>query len=464
MACPTSIPKHPPNRHLLWARLQRGWSREELVEQIKRSMTQIGERECGLNAEMIRRWETGERRPEPRYKKHLVLVFGVTASELGLLSECERALKPDPAAATVIADEQLVDRVAEKVVSALMGSDGGVSRNLFLKGLLGASLAPLLTAGAAVPQDADALAHEPRTRVDERAVHAYAATTASHRALYWNVPPAQLLSSVVAHVRLGNEILKSASSVEGGQAQQLAAAVSESALLVARIAFFDLARVDLAEPFFQFAEDTVRVSDDHTLATAVFAHRAFVPGFAHDEQSARGFLKVAHAHARYGAGPQLRSWLHCVDAEISARNGQPKTSLARIGSAEEALVTGGTDPQWLDYFDPSRLAGFAGNALLLAGEHRGAAVRLRQALDGPAGETGKQRAVMLFDLAAAQAPSDAELAMATAGQACDVLSGGYYATALQRVPIVRAALGGTRYVDELDERVRALTSAARENS
>jgi hypothetical protein len=198
------------------------------------------------------------------------------------------------------------------------------------------------------------------------------------------------------------------------------------------------------------------------LAAAVLAHRAFVPGFAEQEQPARDFLKAAHAHARYGAGPLLRSWLHCVDAEISARTGQSKASLARIRSAEDALVTAGTDPVWLDYFDASRLDGFAGNALLLAGQNRAAAPRLQSALDGLAENATKQQAVLLFDLAAAQAPLDAEQALATARQACDVVGRDHYATALQRVPEVRAALSATPYAGELDERVRALTGVAGE--
>jgi hypothetical protein len=87
-----STPKHPPNTLLTWQRLQRGWSREELVEQIKRSMRQADEPQPGLNSDIVRRWETGDRKPEPRYKKHLVLVFGKPARELGLLSADELAL------------------------------------------------------------------------------------------------------------------------------------------------------------------------------------------------------------------------------------------------------------------------------------------------------------------------------------------------------------------------------------
>jgi len=241
--------------------------------------------------------------------------------------------------------------------------------------------------------------------------------------------------------------------------QRLAGALSESALLVARLAFFDLAQVDLAEQAFTLAEDAVAASKDHVLAAAVLAHRAFVPGFAGEAQPATDYLRAAQAHARYGAGPLLRSWLHCVEAETGARTGQTDTSLARIRTAEDALTSTGHDPAWLDYFNPSRLAGFAGNALLLAGKHEAAANRLEMAL-GQLGEgERKQRPVLLFDLATAQASGDAAQALATATEACDLLDHDWYTTALDRLPAVRAALTGTPHLAELEDRVRALARA-----
>ncbi|NRN65762.1 XRE family transcriptional regulator [Kibdelosporangium sp. 4NS15] len=432
------------------------------MEQIKRSMKRAGEAESGLNVDIVRRWETGDRTPEPRYRKHLVLIYDKPASELGLLSAEELAWCPaqsvTPAVTAMPVNEELVDAVMKKVMLVLLGGDAEFGRHVLVKGLLGVSLAALLSSGAAIPDGIEALADEQRTRLDPRSIEAYSAITTSHRDLYWTSLAVDLLPSVAAHVQLGARMLRSTTDAEGMLPRRLAAAVAESALLASRLNFFDLNRTDEAAPFFQLAEDAAVASQDHTLAVAVLAHRAFVPGFAEQLQPARDFLKAAQAHARYDAGPLLRSWLHCVDAEISARTGQPKLSLARIRSAEDALTTTGDDPVWLDYFDASRLDGFAGNTLLLADQHRAAAARLQQAIDGLAVTATKQRAVLLFDLAAAQAPIDAEEALATASRACDVLGRVPYGAALQRVPKVRAALSATPYVKELDEKVRTLTS------
>lgn len=72
----------------------------------------------------------------------------------------------------------------------------------------------------------------------------------------------------------------------------------------------------------------------------------------------------------------------------------------------------------------------------------------------------KQRPVLLFDLATAQASADAAQALATATEACDLLDHDCYATALDRLPAVRAALRGTPHVAALEERVRALARAS----
>jgi transcriptional regulator with XRE-family HTH domain len=67
--------RYAPNRRLTWARLLKGWSYDELAAQITVSMAAHGEIDTGLTGNTVRRWETGERWPDPRFRKHLVLLF-----------------------------------------------------------------------------------------------------------------------------------------------------------------------------------------------------------------------------------------------------------------------------------------------------------------------------------------------------------------------------------------------------
>ena len=68
--CAMADRRYPPNRLLAWERLQRGWSYEELAERVRAEMDRCGETDTGLTANTVRRWETGDRWPEPRFRKH----------------------------------------------------------------------------------------------------------------------------------------------------------------------------------------------------------------------------------------------------------------------------------------------------------------------------------------------------------------------------------------------------------
>ncbi|MFF0532720.1 multiprotein-bridging factor 1 family protein [Nocardia amikacinitolerans] len=443
--------RYPPNKRLTWQRLQKGWSREELVHQIALSMKAHGETDTGLTADTARRWESGERWPEPRFRKHLVLVLGLPAADLGLLSPEELAMRPDELGhpGPEMLDELRRLLMADEVT--------GFGRKQFLTALLAAGLSPL--AASSVVGEAEAAWHQPGKRRDPRAVAAYRTITATQREMYWVSEPTVLLDAALSHLRLGTQLL-AASPETLHDGAELAGAVAETALLSARLAFFDIGHAPLAERCFGYAESAVAQCGDHALATMIAAHRAFLPGFIGNSVVAGQLLDVAHAHARYDSGPLLRSWLHCVTAEIHARTGHAASARERIRQAEDALGTGGTDSERLDFFDATRLAGFAGNVALLAGHHDSAARWLQTALNQLDPKAHKQRSVILFDLAEAHAAADADHAATIAQQACAELESTFYQTAYERIPAVQRALSGTRGGAELAQRANELRPLA----
>jgi transcriptional regulator with XRE-family HTH domain len=157
--------RYPPNRQLTWERLERGWSYDELCERIKGSMRDTGEVDTGLTGNTVRRWETGERWPDSRFRKHLVTVLGRPASQLGLLTSDELAIRPDSPESF----EPL-----ERLLTMLGGqtNDSGMSRQRFLRALIGAgvlpSVAPLEAAAEVI--EPLALAADRSSRVDSRVV------------------------------------------------------------------------------------------------------------------------------------------------------------------------------------------------------------------------------------------------------------------------------------------------------
>jgi transcriptional regulator with XRE-family HTH domain len=447
------VRRHPPNRALTWERLQRGWSLDELAKQIKLAMLAHGDGECGLTAHTVRRWESGEKRPGPTFRKHLVLVFGKPADQLGLLTAEELELRPDRGpVSTASPRERIKEGLAELLLRRMLSMLEDDRSRFRQKALL-----PALLAAGVTPEMAQLAVRQPgkRSGRDPKVIDAYVHMADAQRVLYWDLAPAMLVDAALAHTRLGVELLGD-SGPEDARTRRLAGAVAQSALLSARLTFFDLGQPALAEQAFIIAENAVELAGDHALAAAIAAHHAFVPGFGGNEPTARGFLDAAHAHARYAGGPMLRAWLHCVTSEILARTGQVAASRDRIRQAQDSMATTGSDPGWLDFFNVDRLAGFAGNTDLLAGRHAQAARWLSQALDGVKPLAAKQRSVLLLDLAAAHAPDDPDHALELAVGACDVLETEPYVTAYQRLPGVRDALAGAGRDARLIERVRAL--------
>jgi len=423
-----------PNRLLAWERLQRGWSYEEVAERVRAGMARCGETDTGLTANTVRRWETGERRPDPRYRKHLVTVLGKPASKLGLLAPDELQLCPAP-----------------EVAKASRGGDmTGVDRSTVLRRLVAAGalplLAPLFALGAG---SGGSTRKTPDTET-------YTSISRGHRQLYWTSPARPLYEAAYAHTQLGIELIRGAS---GRDRTVLASALAESALLTARLALFDLQQYAVAERCFDVALSATREAGDHALAAAVLGHMAFVPIFGASPGDARTLLSAALQHTWHSVSPAVRSWLHCVASEAESRAGRVTAARREIDLATSALDGAGDTPEWLDFFNETRLESFAGYAALAAAASVEADAHLRRALAGLTDADGKQRSVVLADLAHVHA-GDAERAAGYLKQAVDALAADWYPTGYDRVRAVRPDLRDSRAGMELDERIGALAAAS----
>jgi transcriptional regulator with XRE-family HTH domain len=435
--------RYPPNRFLAWERLQRGWSYEEAADRIRAEMSRCGERDTGLTANTVRRWETGERWPEARYRKHLVTILGKPASDLGLLTPDELSARPRPVPADAV----------RGVLDTLLGSDDGVAgvdRASVLRGLLGVGalpfLAPLLSFD---PTGADVASRpsDPET---------YATIARCHQRLYWTAPASLLYEAAYAHTHLGVGVLRGAT---GRQRAELAVAVAESALLTARLAFFDLGYNAVADRCLDVALAATREAGDHALAATVLGHMAFGPAFAHQPEKARSLLAAAFQHTWHGVHPMARSWLHCVASEVEGRAGAGSASRHQVDLAAGVAHSDVSPPSWLDFYDTGRLQAFSGYAALVSGDHAAAVEHLNQALHGLAASGDKQRVVVLADLAAAHR-DDGDHAADYLNQAVALLRTQWYGTGLDRVRAVRPVLGDGRHGREIDEQVLALTATA----
>jgi transcriptional regulator with XRE-family HTH domain len=427
--------RHPPNRLLSWERLQRGWSYEEVTDRVRAEMTRCGETDTGLTANTVRRWETGERWPEPRYRKHLVTVLGKPASELGLLTPEELSTCPDAA---------MIEELRR--LFSMLGADG-IDRASVLRGLIGLGAMPFL---------APLLSLEPEAARQSRAAdpNSYAAIARCHQRLYWTTPARALYEAAYAHTQLGVEILRGADAT---QRAPIAGAVAESALLTARLAFFDLGQAAVADRCFDVALAATREAGDHALAAAVLGHMAFAPAFSHRPDQARSLLAAALQHTWHGVSPLVRSWLHCVASEVEARAGDWAASRHQIDLATTAIDSDDPTPAWLDFYDAGRLHSFAGYAALASNDKAAAADHLTKALEALEPDRAKQRSVVLADLAAAHG-DDGDQAADYLNQALAAVQSDWYSTGLDRIRTVRSAMADSHHGAQLDQQIAALAT------
>jgi transcriptional regulator with XRE-family HTH domain len=434
--------KYPPNRLLSWERLQRGWSYEELAERIRAQMRREGDVDTGLTANTVRRWENGDRWPEPRFRKHLVVLFRKPASELGLLTADELRMRP---ASDLVAEIRRLFAMADGEMRA-----GGLDRATFLRGLVGAGALPLFVRVMGDQAYVQAAASTVSSTVD-----AYARIVVGQRDLYWTSPARDLFESAYTHAHLGIRLLRSVSDDQ--TRTRFASGVAESAMLAGRLAFFDLRRPAVAQRCYDAALVATRDAGDHALAAAVLGHMAFVPAFTGESARALELIDAAHQHCWHGVSPIVRSWLHCVAAEAIGRSADPAGYRHRVGLAEESVSTDEPVPAWFDFYDASRLDGFAGYCALAAGDEGTAAGRLQDAVDRLAPGAVKQRPVLLADLATAYRSEPAHAADLLDG-ALDVLSLNWYATGHERIGDVIATLPTSTDKARLSDRHLALTA------
>jgi tetratricopeptide (TPR) repeat protein len=273
----------------------------------------------------------------------------------------------------------------------------------------------------------------------------FAAITVAYRHLYWTVPAAELLPLVAGHASLGASML---STIDDSGRTSLATALSEVSLLAGRLEFFDLQQPDAAQPHFVLALQAAYEANDSLLGAAVLAHMAFAPAFSGDQtraEEARDRIRAAHAFSRRGNAPAaITAWLNAVEAEVETRLNNTRDALRLIDQAEALLAKHADEtqlPAWFDWFSPTRLQGFKGNTLVVAGRPRQAQAVLAQVLQDLPDNAAKQRSITLADLAAAAvADKNPDRACELLTEAIEAVSRQWYATAMDRIKAVRESL------------------------
>ena len=87
-----SVRAHSSSRRcsrLKYQRVLRGWSLKDVAREVYALCVQSGCPEVGVNQQTVSRWECGTQIPRPIYRKHLCLLYGLDAAQLGLIAPLE---------------------------------------------------------------------------------------------------------------------------------------------------------------------------------------------------------------------------------------------------------------------------------------------------------------------------------------------------------------------------------------
>ena len=455
-------------------RLRRFWTQADFSARFEERSRQIG-RPLSLSVRQVRRWESEKPPlPLPAYQAVLEALLGVPIEQLGFQPTWEQEFgqRHGGAGGAGISRSSLDDLERYDPVRRREFVAGAAVLGTTVLGAAALGTTPLNAAAPhpnplnTTPSNATPLNKTPSnttplstaargtsaspafetrsgaTDTDYTSEHyaGFAMITAQHRNMYWSVPAAAMFAPVAAHSELGLGLLRAArnSYARAG----LALPVAETALLVARMAFFDLQRPEVAQDYFDTALDAAMESGDRAMESAVLTHMAFVPAFAGIPGPARALIARAHRVAHGAVTSTQQSWMLAVEAEVEAKLGNPDQAASLISRSEAVLPTEPDQaPQWLDFFDAARLASFKGFCHLSTGRPQLAARALEQTLRTLPAAAVKQRSIALADLAQARIQQgELDESVRLLDGAISTLRENWYATGVERVDGVRRSL------------------------
>jgi tetratricopeptide (TPR) repeat protein len=380
-----------PNIRLQERRARAHLTQEAVAEELARLAWVHQGIRVGVNADMVGKWERGEKRPSKFYRRLLCLLYECLAEELGWW---------EPAGSSELR------RVGGLVV-------------------------PPPGFGGRWP--------ERPLHVSEATVHNLESVTAAYRRMYHTVAAHDLIDDVAQHAQTTAGFWRRTADPE--LRRSLAAAASEITMLAGRMSFFDLGRPSQAEPFYQDALEAAEDAGDRPIQAVVLGNKSFLPRSRGDFASALQLLD--QAKRLVPDDPVVRSWAMALEAMTQAWAQEPTQSLATLEAAETVLdaATPGAAPAWFDYYDRPRLAGFKGQVHIRLAQPETAHAVLEEAMGALDPDAAKQRACYLADRATVCVDEgEVDQACQLGIQALQLLGEVEYETGVQRVRDLRVKL------------------------
>ncbi len=389
--------KGKPNAFLRQQRLLRGWSLQQVANEIC-ALCEQENRLVGVTAEMVGKWERGDNKPIPFYREKLCRLYGLSAADLGFIdipalsppgkvhqAQSAHAQADDPAEvdtrpATLSASQERVtirdiagrqsfplsdtpvaqepglqdmDRLRRKLLLEEMPNIIGTAILMPSYDLLNSPLLDRLSRALAKPSSID----ETTLRYLEQHTESYwqdrnDAVLASH----------DLLSYVLEHLQKVTFLLEG--SLLPTVRIRLCSIAGGTAMLVGEL-FFDISDYVHAREFHKLAIRAAQEANNYALEAVAWGRMSFAWTYSGNAQEALACIQEARLLAAWNVNTTVWAWLAAVEAEIRANLGDSEPCRKALDGAEcvEDKQHPKEDCYWI-HFDRSLLAGYQGICFL----------------------------------------------------------------------------------------------------
>jgi transcriptional regulator with XRE-family HTH domain len=371
-----------PRLRLQEHRMRLGLTQEAVAEELARLAWVHYDMRVGVNADMVGKWERGEKRPSKLYRRLLCLLYQATEEELGLRGP----IRTGAAGSSLLTDVNRRDFLRH---SALAGA-------AFL------TLPEWLSrAGAAEANDRLAWVLERPSRVDLATVSDMETIIAAHRRSYRQLSVHALLPQTESQFQAVAELLQRPQPLK--LRQRLIATAGETAMLAGTLRFMDLYDFEVGRSNLDLAMTAAHEAEARELGAFVLGCMGFHARYSGKPKEAVDLIDQARHVAARVASPLTQGWLAAVASEIHAVAGDAATSLGALEEAGHALGQADQDEEssWIGIgtFNQAKLEAYHGVCYLQLGRPGDAVPALTRALDALDPALKKHRCTALADLA-----------------------------------------------------------------
>ena len=314
------------------ARDDRGWDQEEAAAEIYRLGLELGfeEKQLGIDARQVSRWERGVVAPGPIYATILTRLYERSPDQLDLPPHVLPVNLPGPPRPVPIAET--ANPAAMASTTAALEAD--MKRRPFAR-----YLALVGGIGLLRPDSLTTLFNDGRTDADEAVADRLSQRSLQYIGQWDRLPPTVLLAAVIGHL---DEIQMAMNrSRSPAIVRELRVIASETAAFAGMLGWF-LQDRGLAEIGLSMADDYAQATDHTTVRTTVLAIRADFHSYVQLGQHAgsgisRSMLEAAELAA--GKSPTaLRAWILMRQAEEHAVIGQEAQARQLLDAADTAFA------------------------------------------------------------------------------------------------------------------------------